>query len=339
MQTQQIVVTGQNQVELQDRELDDERLDSDELLIETENTYISAGTELANYTGKDPDVFRPGTWCAYPWSAGYANVGVIRAVGDQVATYKPGDRVFTYGPHSSAIRYCQTELVIAVPEDLDPAVAAASRMAGVALAGVVGVEMEYNPWVVVFGLGAIGNLAAQAFRIRGGRVIGVDPVCSRRDLAEACGIPYAIGGSENQVQEAIKEITGGKMADITVDAVGHTSVVRQALDATASFGELILLGTPRVAVQGNITEILNEIHMRMITLRGRLEWGLPIYPDVGRKASQFSKQEMIFDCVQRGELMVEPLISHHMKPERIKEAYEGLLHQPDTYVGVVLDWR
>ncbi len=79
--------------------------------------------------------------------------------------------------------------------------------------------------------------------------------------------------------------------------------------------------------------------MRMITLRGRLEWGLPMYPDVGRKASQFSKQEMIFDYIQRGELKVEPLISHHMKPGRIKEAYEGLLHQPDIYVGVVLDWR
>jgi threonine dehydrogenase-like Zn-dependent dehydrogenase len=77
----------------------------------------------------------------------------------------------------------------------------------------------------------------------------------------------------------------------------------------------------------------------MITLRGALEWRLPIYPDIGKGTSQYSKQEMIFAWVQAGKLQIEPLISHRLPPEKIKEAYEGLLHQPEKYTGVALVWK
>ena len=339
MEIKQVVVTGQNEVELQHLELDSERLGSDELLIETECTFISAGTELANYTGKEPKVFQPGTWCAYPWRSGYANVGVVRAVGDGVTRAKPGERVFTYGPHASMIRYSQNRLVAAVPERLDSATAAASRMAGVALSAVIVSEIRGNPWVAVFGLGMVGNLAAQAFGIRGCRVIGVDPVDWRRELAERCGLRHTVGGSAEEVQEAIERITEGGLAGITVDAVGDSRVVMQALKATARHGQLVLLGTPRASAQGDLTELLSDVHLGLITMRGALEWFLPMYPDIGDRTSQYSKQMMIFDWVERGELKLEPLISHRLRPEQIKQAYEGLLHERETYTGVVLDWR
>jgi threonine dehydrogenase-like Zn-dependent dehydrogenase len=48
---------------------------------------------------------------------------------------------------------------------------------------------------------------------------------------------------------------------------------------------------------------------------------------------------MIFDWLRRGQLQIEPLITHRLHPSQIKEAYEGLLHQPNVYTGVLLDWR
>jgi 2-desacetyl-2-hydroxyethyl bacteriochlorophyllide A dehydrogenase len=339
VEIKQVVVTGQNQVELQGGEIDATNLRPQELLIETECTFISAGTELANYTGKEPKVFQPGTWCAYPWRSGYANVGIVRTVGSEVTRAKPGERVFTYGNHASAVRYNERRLVIPVPPGLDAVTAAASRMAGVGVTAIIVSEIRGNPWVAVFGLGMVGNIAAQAFRIRGCRVIGVDPVEARRKLAEQCGIPYTVGGSAEAARQAIADITKGRMADITVDAVGHSSVVLEALNVTANHGQLILLGSPRVLVQGNLTELLSEAHLRWITIRGALEWCLPMYPDIGNRESQFSKQEMIFDWLERGELKLEPLISHRLGPERIKEAYEGLLNQPETYMGVALVWE
>ncbi|MCG9130064.1 zinc-binding alcohol dehydrogenase [Candidatus Poribacteria bacterium] len=338
MRIREVVVTGQNQVELQTADVDAPVLASNELLIDTEYTFISSGTELANYTGREPKVFQKGAWCEYPWRSGYANVGVVRDVGADVTRAAPGDRVFTYGRHASTIRYSQDRLVAPVREAVDPAVVAASRMAGVAMTAIVVAEIGTNPWVVVFGLGLVGNLASQMFQIHGCRVIGVDPVAERQKLAQRCGIEHTVGGDADETQAQIQEITGGKLGDITVDAVGHSSVVMQALRATANHGQLIILGSPRVSVQGDLTDLLSETHLRWITIRGALEWCVPMYPDIGNRTSQFGKQQTIFDWMARGQLHVEPLISHRLKPEQIKQAYDGLLNEPNVYTGVVLDW-
>ena len=338
MRIREVVVTGQNQVELQTAEVDTQVLASNELLVDTEYTFISSGTELANYTGREPKVFQKGEWCEYPWRSGYANVGIVREVGPDVTRAAPGDRVFTYGRHASTIQYSQDRLVAPVREAVDPAVVAASRMAGVAMTAIVVGEIGTNPWVVVFGLGLVGNLASQMFRIHGCRVIGVDPVAERRVLAQRCGIARTVGGDADEAQAQIQEITNGDLGNITVDAVGHSGVVMQALRATASHGQIIILGTPRVSVPGDLTDLLSETHLRWITIRGALEWCVPMYPDIGNRTSQWSKQQTIFDWMARGQLQVEPLISHRLKPEQIKQAYDGLLNEPNVYTGVVLDW-
>ncbi len=338
MRIREVVVTGQNEVELQTPEIDTPVLGSNELLVDTEYTFISSGTELANYTGREPKVFQKGEWCEYPWRSGYANVGIVREIGSDVTRAAPGDWVFTYGRHASTIVYSQDRLVAPVREAVDPAVVAASRMAGVAMTAIVVGEIGTNPWVIVFGLGLVGNLASQMFRIHGCRVIGVDPVAERRELAQRCGIERTVGGNADEAQAQIQEITNGDLGNITVDAVGHSGVVMQALRATGSHGQIIILGTPRVSVPGDLTDLLSDTHLRWITIRGALEWCVPMYPDIGNRTSQWSKQQTIFDWMARGQLHVEPLISHRLKPEQIKQAYEGLLNEPNVYTGVVLDW-
>ena len=338
MKIREVVVTGQNQVELQTNEFDASIQSPNEILIDTEYTFISSGTELANYTGREPKVFQKGAWCAYPWRSGYANVGVVRDVGANVTRAAPGDSVFTYGRHASIIRYTQDRLIVPISDSIDSGVVAASRMAGVAMTSIIVSEIDTNAGVIVFGLGLVGNLAAQMFQIRGCRVVGVDPVAERRKLAERCGIEHTIGGDAEEVQAQIQELTKGELGNITVDAVGHSSVVMQALRATASHGQLVILGSPRVSVTGDLTELLSDTHLRWITIRGALEWCVPMYPDTGNRVSQFSKQQTIFDWIARGELDVESLISHRLKPKQIKQAYDGLLNEPDVWTGVVLDW-
>jgi len=340
----QVIVGGQNQVDLRDRPLD-ETLKPDELLVKTEWTFISAGTELANYTGREPDVFVAGTWCAYPWNSGYANVGVVQAVGADVTGYKPGDRVFSTGAHSSFVKVSQKSLVTLVPAGLDPCVAAASRMAGVGTSAVVMAEPRLHPWVAVFGLGLVGNLAAQSFGILGGRVIGVDPVASRRQLAERCGIRWTVGGTAEEAQTAIADITGGRMADIAVEATGLTPVILQTIRATANVGQVLLLGSPRAPFTGDLTPAFKEIHLRYLTVRGALEWCPPTYPVLSSQggrtfdiASLQDKQSMIFDWILGGQMQLAPLITHRLSPADIKQAYEGLLRESETYVGVALDW-
>lgn len=339
MTIREVVVTGQNQVELQTAELDAPVLSANEVLLDTEYTFISSGTELANYTGREPKVFQKGEWCAYPWRSGYANVGIARDIGTDVTRTTIGERVFTYGRHASTIRYSQERLIAPVPRAVEPDVVAASRMAGVAMTAIVVAEIPTNATVIVFGMGLVGNLAAQMFQIHGCRVIGVDPVAARRALAQRCGIEHTVGGTPDESQAQLQELTNGGLGNITIDAVGHSGVVMQALRATANHGQLVILGSPRVSVPGDLTALLSETHLRWITIRGALEWCVPMYPDIGNRTSQWSKQQTIFDWIARGQLQVEPLVSHHLKPEQIKQAYDGLLNEPSVYTGVVLDWH
>ncbi len=347
MKIQQAVITGQKKAEIQKSDIDD-TLAPDEILVRTECSFISAGTELSIYTGKEELVFQKGAWCAYPWKPGYANVGTVEAVGKSVTRTRAGERVFTFGPHASHFKYSQDSLVMPVPSGIDSGIAAASRMAGVATAAMAVVDRAlYRPNVAVFGLGMVGNLAAQSFRILGANVVGIDPLPARRKLAEACGIRNTLAGGENKILEGeLAKIAGSPKMDICIDAVGHTAVVLQALSLTANVGQLILLGTPRAPLDGNMTTAFNEIHLRNITVRGALEWCLPVYPPAAMFGyrtlpilSLWDKQKMIFEWISDRQLHVEPMISHRLPASKIGEAYEGLLGNPEKFTGVVLEWK
>lgn len=333
-------------VELQSAALDTKLADG-EFLIRTERTFVSAGTELANYLAKDPAVYQKGSWCAYPWRPGYANVGVVEATGGAVTRVKKGDRVFSLAAHASYAKLSQNDLVVPVPDGMDPAVAAASRMAGVATSAMAIADRSmHQPVVLVFGLGIVGNLAAQSFQILGARVAGVDPIPSRRHLAERCGIAHTLAGGDTVgIKQGLKQALGVEQADICIDASGLTPVVLQALGLTASVGQLILLGSPRAPFDGDVTAAFSEIHLRNITVRGALEWFLPAYPVQSvwggptlPLVSLWEKQRIIFDWISGGLMKIEPMISHRLPPESIRDAYEGLLAAPEEYTGVVLDW-
>jgi threonine dehydrogenase-like Zn-dependent dehydrogenase len=75
--------------------------------------------------------------------------------------------------------------------------------------------------VAVFGLGPIGQMSARIARHRGARVIGVDLVRARIDLAARHGIETLdLTEHDGDVGEAIRELTGGRGADAAIDAVG-----------------------------------------------------------------------------------------------------------------------
>ncbi|WP_181410233.1 zinc-binding dehydrogenase [Paenibacillus sp. tmac-D7] len=330
MKFKQIIVPAANQVELREAE-QEFNLEADEILIETEASFISPGTELAIFQAKTERVYQKGAWCEYPWRAGYANVGTIVRVGSGVTKFKPGQRVFTHGQHASMIVVKQDKMIVEVPDNLDSGTAAATRLASISATSLYVTDIPTNAWVAVYGLGMIGNMASQIFQLMGCKVIGIDPNGFRRELAEKCGIRYTVSGNENEVLERIKKFTNGQMCHISIDAVGHSLVIKQALKSTANHGQVILLGTPRVPIEGNLTEVLAEVHLRWLTLRGALNFM--------ETSKLLEIQKNTFDWVNSGRLILDPIISHRLLPEQIAQAYDGLLHKQEEYTGVVLRWK
>jgi threonine dehydrogenase-like Zn-dependent dehydrogenase len=74
--------------------------------------------------------------------------------------------------------------------------------------------------VAVFGLGPIGQMCSRIARHRGARVIAVDLVPERLQLARRYEIETVDAGEVDDVPEAIRELTSGRGTDSVIEAVG-----------------------------------------------------------------------------------------------------------------------
>ncbi|AKT50315.1 zinc-dependent alcohol dehydrogenase [Arsenicicoccus sp. oral taxon 190] len=82
-------------------------------------------------------------------------------------------------------------------------------------------DIEPDSTVAVYGLGPVGQFAARsALQLGAGRVIGVDRVDERLELAKVYGVETVDLRTVSDPAEAIKELTGGRGADSVIEAVG-----------------------------------------------------------------------------------------------------------------------
>lgn len=93
--------------------------------------------------------------------------------------------------------------------------------------------------IAIFGAGSVGLSAVLAARVaQASKIIAVDLVDSRLELAREFGATHTINAGETDAVSAIVELTGG--VDFAFDNTGNTQVIRQAFDALATRGELAI---------------------------------------------------------------------------------------------------
>lgn len=333
---QYVEFSDKSVVNLKTSHLDTENLGLLEVVIHSEASLISAGTELSELHGIEPGM-------TYPRRTGYANIGRILAKGAGVTDFEVGQRVFFAGKHASVQRFLhgqnhQWGRLYPVPEDLPAEDAAFVCLAEIAMTAPCVTQLCLNDTVAVFGLGLIGNLAAQMYQILGARVIALDPVEKRCELARQTGLTTVLNVPAEQQVKAVHGLTEGRGAEVTVEATGHSAVVQTCVEATALFGQIVLLGTPRAPYQSNLTPILRLIHEKGQVMRGAHMWRFPACDVREVKQTVPWGYRTMFDLMISGKLKVPPLRSHFIKPERATEVYRGLKEVPDRYWGVVFDW-
>lgn len=337
MEAKYIEFTGPGVVAVKYEEVSLNELEPMDVVIQNETSIISAGTELARLNGMEKDG-------GFPCRPGYGSIGRIIAKGEGVTDYNLGARVFYAGKHASVQRFRHGEnhqwaYLFPVLEEVDPVAVSVGCMAEIAMTGPNFTNMRLGDTVAVFGLGMVGILAAMMYKIRGARVIGVDPVRERCALARKVGIELTVDAAPgDQVAEVLK-LTGGKGAEVTVDAVGHTAVICNCIKATALFGQVILLGSPRAPYQGDLTPAFWDIHINGLEVRGAHMWRYPVRPERGCGMSVAWAFETVFNLIKTGAMDVQGLISHVIKPEEVPAAYHGLQHKTNEYTCVVIDWR
>ncbi|HBC87091.1 MAG TPA: alcohol dehydrogenase [Lentisphaeria bacterium] len=334
MKGRQVLFTKPWEVELKDYEFDAGKVGDDNVAIKTEYSVVSAGTELAILSGNE-------SWAKLPYVPGYGGVGKIVAMGKNVKGFKEGDRVFSYTKHQSYDN--SSVMIVPVPEGIDGKLAVMARIAGVSITSLRVSDAELGDWVAVYGLGLVGNLAAQLFTLAGCNVIGIDVSEKRIALAKKCGVLHAIKADAN-IKEQIKELTGGEMCRSVVESTGVTAVAEKASDIAASLGEVILLGSPRGEYKTDLTAFLNRIHIAgngCITFKGAHEWRYPVksVPGSVNRHSIERNISNILSLIGQGKLKVNELISEVVSPKDCAKVYDGLRNKKDDYVGVVFDWN
>jgi S-(hydroxymethyl)glutathione dehydrogenase / alcohol dehydrogenase len=170
-------------------------------------------------------------------------------------------------------------------------------------------EVREGSTCVVFGAGMVGLGAVAGCRLRGAeRIVCVDLSPERLELARGQGATECWEADEHTVARVL-ESTGGFGADYTFEATGLVAVMRQAVEAARmGWGLCTIAG---VAGKGETLDIVPRLLITGRRVRGSSFGGVK-----GR-----DQVPELVDLYLRGELDVDPFISHRMGLDEANRAF------------------
>ena len=307
-----------------------------EVRIRAVVSAISHGTEMLVYRGEVPEdlaldlpTLRGGF--GFPIKYGYASVGRVEEVGPGVRGFAPGDLVFTHHPHQTG--YTVTvDLPTALPAGTSPESGVFLANLETALNVLLDAPVMVGEVVVIFGQGVVGLLLTQLIRRHlPGALLTVDPLPRRRQLSVMLGADASLDPAED-VAAAVRERSGGRGADLIIEASGQPAALQAALGVAALEGRVLVVswyGTK--PVQLDLGGAFHRRRLRLISSQvGHVPGSISPRWDVARRRRVAA--ELL------PSLALEPLISHRFPFDRAAEAYALVDQRPEEVVQVVLTY-
>ena len=304
-----------------------------QLLVATEWSGISSGTELLAYRGEiDPDLPLDETLGAlagtftYPFRYGYSAVGrVVRPAG----SFREGQLVFAFHPHQD--RFVVDAGDAMAVDGLEARVATMYPMVETALQVSLDAAPRLGEVVVVTGLGAVGILVAALLGRTGAAVLGSEPEPARRAAAGRFGVRAL---APDAVAAAVADQTGGRGADLVVEASGNPQALASSLGLLAHEATALVCswyGTRPVPLP-----LGGAFHRRRLAIRGTQVSTIPAA--LGARWDRARRGELAWRLLR--ELPVAVLCTHAFPFEAAAEAYastdrkqDGLIHAALAYPG------
>ena len=218
---------------------------------------------------------------AYPITPGHEWVGEVVEIGKNVTGFSQGDRVvgecviktperihhFGFSMDGADREYfaARPEWLHKLPDAVDDAKGALIEPFTCGYYAVLrSGGTNASETVVVSGGGTIGLVSAAAAIGMGARVIVVDPVPLRRDIARRLGADATVDPSAVNAVEAVHELTGGG-ADLVIEAAGHASSLANVFDYTRPEGRVSMVG---INIGQKFPVELGKIQIKDLTVRG-----------------------------------------------------------------------
>ena len=266
---------------------------------------------------------------------GHEPAGEIIEVGSGVTMFKPGDRVAIYlAIGCGECRYCRSGYLMLCPNwiclgfdvdggDADYIVAPAqnclrlpdqlSYEAGAVMTDMVGTQYHTQKrlgvsgadTVAVFGIGPMGSAGVLIGKARGARVIAVDVLESRLEMAQQLGADEVVNSANEDPVERLLTLTDGEGVDIAIDCSGNPAGQNAALDSTRKQGAVALVGESRSTTINPSDQLIRKL----LTVIGA--WYFPIW--------EWSE---IASFVVNHQIPVEQMISHRFPLKDAAEAFQ-----------------
>jgi len=162
-------------------------------------------------------------------------------------------------------------------------------------------------WVVVLGCGGIGLNVVQIAAAAGGRVIAVDLLASKLELAKSLGAETTVDASkESRVDKTVRQITGAG-ADVALEAIGNPKTQELAIACVRTGGRVVLVGYSPDSFPLNSGRVM----FREIEIMGSLGCRPADYPRV-------------IELARTGTIDVARLVTGRVPLERINDAMDDL---------------
>lgn len=239
-------------------------------------------------------------------------VGDIIEVGADVSAFQQGDIVCTYGPlqETTIVNAVNNYKLRKMPQGANWKNALCYDPAQFAMSGVRDANVRVGDYVVVVGLGAVGQIAVQLAKKAGAsKVIAIDPIAHRGEIARRHGADFWLDPLSCDVGLEIKRLTGKQGADSIIESSGYADALQSALRGLAYGGTIAYIAFAKPFAAGfNLGREAHFNHAKIIFSRASSEPN-PDYPRWDRKRIEETCWELLMNGYLNCEDLIDPIVT------------------------------
>ena len=224
-------------------------------------------------------------------------------------------KVYGSNSHGGHARYLKVpaNTLVPLPDELSfSAGAAISCGSGTAYSALRRMRLSGNDTIAIFGQGPVGLAGTQFAKEMGARVIALDVNPQRLQRAKDFGADEVVDPGSNDPVAAIKDLTHGRYADVSLDTSSNAEARANAIRSTKVWGTMCFVGEGG-DVKIDVSPMLLRRQMTLIA-----SWTF----------SNIIQAECATFCVER-KIDVDALFTHRWKLDQAEEAYKLFEHQAD----------